>query len=145
MEGFSPTKFRYMLEQGRIALFFDGFDELALRVAYDQAMEHFTTLLQASTGAAKVVLTSRRQHFLSENQVKTALAQQVESVSGHRLAILQPFEREQVYSFLVNFFERDESKAEARLDLIDRVKDLLGLSSNPHGSSPGSAGVAVGV
>jgi hypothetical protein len=115
MEGFSPSKFRYMLEQGRIALLFDGFDELALRVTYDRATEHFATLLQAGTGNAKVVLTSRRQHFLSETQVKTALAQQVETVSGHRLAILQPFEREQVHRFLVKFFEGDAAKAEARL------------------------------
>jgi hypothetical protein len=34
------------------------------------------------------VLTSRRQHFLSEDQVKTVLAEQVESLSGRRLAIL---------------------------------------------------------
>jgi WD40 repeat protein len=132
MEGFSPAKFRYMLEQGRIALLFDGFDELALRVTYAKAAEHFSTLLQAAAGNAKVVLTSRRQHFLSESDVKTALAQQVETVTGRRLAILQPFERDQVRNFLVNFFKGDESKAEARLNLIDRVKDLLGLSANPR-------------
>lgn len=132
MEGFSPARFRYMLEQGRIALLFDGFDELALRVTYAKAADHFATLLQAATGSAKVVLTSRRQHFLSESQVKTALAERVESLSGHRLAILQPFHREQVRLFLANFFTGDEIKADARLDLIDRVKDLLGLSSNPR-------------
>jgi WD40 repeat protein len=132
MEGFSPARFRYMLEQGRIALLFDGFDELALRVTYAKAADHFATLLQAATENAKVVLTSRRQHFLSESQVKTALTERVESLSGHRLAILQPFRREQVHFFLVNFFEGDEKKAEARLDLIDRVKDLLGLSANPR-------------
>ena len=132
MDGFSPAKFRYMLEQGRIALLFDGFDELALRVTYAKAADHFATLLQAAAGNAKVVLTSRRQHFLSESQVKTALAERVESLAGHRLAILQPFRREQVRAFLVNFFTGDEVKAEARLDLIDRVKDLLGLSENPR-------------
>jgi WD40 repeat protein/uncharacterized protein YjbI with pentapeptide repeats len=132
MEGFSPAKFRYMLAQGRIALLFDGFDELALRVTYAKAADHFATLLQAAEGNAKVVLTSRRQHFVSENQVKTALAQQVEILSGHRLAILQSFHREQIRLFLTNFFEGNEKKAEDRLDLIDRVKDLLGLSSNPR-------------
>ena len=30
------------------------------------------------------------------------------------------------------FFEGDEKKAESRLDLIDQVKDLLGLSANPR-------------
>lgn len=37
-------KFRYMLANGRIALLFDGFDELAHRVTYDRAAEHFDTL-----------------------------------------------------------------------------------------------------
>jgi WD40 repeat protein len=132
MEGFSPAKFRYMLEQGRIALLFDGFDELALRVTYAKAAEHFSTLLQAAAGNAKVVLTSRRQHFLTENDVKTALAQQIETITGRRLAILQPFDRDQIQRFLLHFFQGDAAKAEARLDLIDRVKDLLGLSANPR-------------
>ena len=47
MEGFSPAKFRYMLEQGRIALLFDGFDEWALRVTYGKAADHFETLLSS--------------------------------------------------------------------------------------------------
>jgi len=132
MDGFSPAKFRYMLEQGRIALLFDGFDELALRVTYAKAADHFSTLLQAAAGKAKVVLTSRRQHFISEIQVKTALTQQVESLSGHRLAILQQFGHKQVRHFLINFFAGNKRKAEARLSLIDRVKDLLGLSANPR-------------
>jgi WD40 repeat protein/uncharacterized protein YjbI with pentapeptide repeats len=132
MEGFSPARFRYMLEQGRIALLFDGFDELALRVTYAKAADHFATLLQSATGSAKVVLTSRRQHFFSDNQVKTALAARVESVAGHRLAILQGFDRKQIHRFLINLFKGDERQAAARLDLIDRVKDLLGLSSNPR-------------
>jgi len=75
VEGFTPGRFRYMLEQGRVVLLFDGFDELALRVTFDRATEHFDTLLQAAAGAAKVVVTSRRQHFLSDEQVKTMLAE----------------------------------------------------------------------
>ena len=131
VEDFSPSRFRYMLEQGRVALLFDGFDELALRVTFDRATEHFDTLLQAASGAAKVVVTSRRQHFLSDEQVKTVLAERAETIPGHRLAILQPFNRDQIRAFLVNFC-RDEASAEKRMQLIDRVKDLLGLSHNPR-------------
>jgi len=131
VEDFSPSRFRYMLEQGRVALLFDGFDELALRVTFDRATEHFDTLLQAAAGAAKVVVTSRRQHFLSDQQVKTVLAERAETVPGHRLAILQPFNREQIRTFLVNFCG-NETSAEERMQLIDHVKDLLGLSHNPR-------------
>jgi WD40 repeat protein len=131
VEDFSPTRFRYMLEQGRVALLFDGFDELALRVTFDRATEHFDTLMQAASGAAKVVVTSRRQHFLSDAQVKTILAERAATIPGYRLAVLQPFDRAQIRAFLVNFCG-DEASAEKRMQLIDHVKDLLGLSHNPR-------------
>lgn len=131
VEDFTPGRFRYMLAHGHIALLFDGFDELALRVTYERATQHFDTLLQAATGAAKVVVTSRRQHFLSDQQVKTALTEKLERVIGHRLAILQPFDRNQIHGFLTRF-SGDRRQAEKRLVLLDHVKDLLGLSHNPR-------------
>ena len=48
--------FHHMLAHGRIALLFDGFDELALRVSYERAVEHFSTLVQAAQGEAKIVI-----------------------------------------------------------------------------------------
>jgi WD40 repeat protein len=132
MEGFSPSKFRYMLEQGRVVLFFDGFDELAVRVTYPKATEHFETLLEAARGSAKVVVTSRRQHFLSDRQVLTVLGERVETLTGNRIGILQPFDPGQIREFLVRYCGGDETKADRRLQLIDRVKDLLGLSRNPR-------------
>ncbi|HSN86257.1 MAG TPA: TIR-like protein FxsC, partial [Thermoanaerobaculia bacterium] len=132
VDDFTPRKFRHMLEQGRIALLFDGFDELALRVTYPKATEHFDTILQAAGGHAKVIVTSRRQHFLSEQQVRNALGEKVELVPGNRIALLQPFNREQIRGFLVGYCGGDERKAEARLALIEGVQDLLGLSHNPR-------------
>jgi WD40 repeat protein len=131
VDDFNPRKFRYMLEQGRVALLFDGFDELALRVTYPKATEHFDTILQAAGGNAKVILTSRRQHFLSEAQVKNALGERVDLIPGNRIALLRPFDREQIRRFLVGFCG-DEAQAEARLKLIESVNDLMGLSHNPR-------------
>ncbi len=55
VEGYNYPAFRYMLEEGRIALLFDGFDELAARVTYDTATAHFDTILSAAQGGyAKV-------------------------------------------------------------------------------------------
>ena len=54
-----------MIHSGRIGLLFDGFDELELRVGYDNAADYLQTLLESVTGRAKVVLTSRTQHFRS--------------------------------------------------------------------------------
>jgi WD40 repeat protein/nucleoside phosphorylase len=123
--------FRYMLSEGRIALLFDGFDELALRVSYDRAAEHFDTLLEAAGGSAKVVVTSRTQHFFSDQQVRTALAERAAAVQGHRVFKLQRFTEAQIRCFLGNKLA-SEAAAEARFKLLDSVKDLLGLSANPR-------------
>ena len=117
--------FRYMLDQGQVVLLFDGFDELALRVTYERAAEHFDTLLEAASGLARVVVTSRRQHFLSDQKVKLAMYEKVESRSSHRIATLLPFTRAQVRMFLSRFCG-DKRRAERRLELI-------GPSEGPDG------------
>ncbi|WP_437971615.1 pentapeptide repeat-containing protein [Sorangium sp. So ce260] len=124
--------FRHMLSEGRIALLFDGFDELAFRVTYDRAVEHFDTLIQAAQGkAAKVVVTSRSQHFISEQQVRSALAERAALLPGYRLARLLPFTGAQIRRFLVNRLGSEEA-ADGRVRQLADVKDLLGLSANPR-------------
>ncbi|MGH8899813.1 MAG: pentapeptide repeat-containing protein [Egibacteraceae bacterium] len=131
-EPFDPEKFRYMLREGRVALLFDGFDELAFRVTYERATEHLEALLDALEGQAKLVVTSRGEHFLSDEQVRTALGERVELLAGRRLVRLEGFDDGQVRAFLVNLFGGDEASADARLELIHDVRDLLGLSRNPR-------------
>src|SRR5262249_20086134 len=63
-----------MIERGKVALLFDGFDELAQRVSFPRAAEHLDTLIDVARGQAKVIVTSRTEHFLSDEQVKGALA-----------------------------------------------------------------------
>ncbi|TLP59868.1 pentapeptide repeat-containing protein [Microbispora triticiradicis] len=125
-------RLRYLIEEGRVLLLFDGFDELALRITYDQAAEHLKSLVQAARGRAKVVLTSRTQHFLSERQVETALSAQLSGVPGHRLVKLLEFDDGQILEFLTRQMGGDEERARARLDLLGDVRDLLGLSRNPR-------------
>ena len=130
-----------MLSLGRVVLFFDGFDELALRVSYQRATQHLETLLQsvASPGTlAKVVVTSRTQHFLSLGDLekgvsaarKTVLADRLNSVAIS-IGRLLPFEETQIQTFLLHRLGSEEAAA-ARMDLIRDIKDLLGLSHNPR-------------
>ncbi|MCL4207379.1 MAG: pentapeptide repeat-containing protein, partial [Pirellulaceae bacterium] len=128
---FDKRAFRDMLKNGRIALLFDGFDELALRVTYDRATEHFDTLIQATEGQARVIVTSRTQHFISDRQVTSALYKKAESLPGLRIAHVQKFDKDQIKSFLRNRFQ-DQAVADARFELIQEVQDLLGLSENPR-------------
>lgn len=129
--GFNPDVFQYMLSEGRIALLFDGFDELALRVTYDRALDHFETVLAAAQGEAKVVVSSRTQHFLTDKQVQRELARRAEQVGGYRLIRLDRFGEPQIRRFLGNLIA-DPKEAEDRYALIRDVKDLLGLSHNPR-------------
>lgn len=130
--GYRPAQFRYMLEQGRVALLFDGYDELALRVNYDKALEHFDTLLAAAQGEyAKVVVTSRTQHFISDKQVKLRLMDKAEMINSRKIVFLQQFDKEQIFAFLRNFLG-NQADAEQRLRLLEEVPDLMGLSANPR-------------
>jgi hypothetical protein len=141
---FDLEAFRYMLREGRIALLFDGFDELALRVSYRRAAEHLATLLGAVQGQAKVVLTSRSQYFLTDDDVLKALGQRVEMIPGRRLARLENFTDAQIRRFLRQRYRPHSTgghsgakAAEAGVeDLVDRrmalirdIHDLLGLAT----------------
>ena len=132
IEEMSVARFRYMLEQGRVALLFDGFDELAARVTYPRAVEHFETLLQAASGAAKVVVTGRRQHFASDGQIRTVLGEQVDRLAGRRVAVLDPFDPDRIRELLLRHAGGDAERARERLELLEGTGDLLGLSRNPR-------------
>jgi len=123
--------FRYMLRTGGIALLFDGFDELALRMTYDRAAMHLETLVQAAEGQAKIVATSRTQHFVSHAQALTALGERVGLLPNRRLLEIEDFTEDQIRAFLGNRYG-DGARAEARLETLRTVRDLLGLSRNPR-------------
>ncbi|WP_440901237.1 trypsin-like peptidase domain-containing protein [Actinosynnema sp.] len=125
-------KLRYMIASGRVALLFDGFDELELRVGYDNAADYLRTLLEVVGGEAKVVLTSRTQHFRSAAQVLTALGDEVVATGASRVVELEDFTRGQIVEFLTKRYGGDHERARARLRLLDEVQDLLGLSRNPR-------------
>ncbi|MCP4696478.1 MAG: NACHT domain-containing protein [Gammaproteobacteria bacterium] len=129
---FDSKKFRYMLEQGHIVLLFDGFDELALRVTYDKATEYFNTILEAAQGEyAKVVVTARTQHFISDRQIKQHLWNKAESIHSRRIVFLTSFNREQIFQFLRNKFVGDRQRVEKYLHFIETTNDLMGLAANP--------------
>ena len=132
VEDIGPAKLRYMIRNGRLALLFDGFDELELRVGYDNAADYLQTLLESVTERAKVVLTSRTQHFRSTAQVRTALGERVGTLGASRVAVLEDFSEPQVREFLTNLYGGDTGRAGARYDLLAGIEDLLGLARNPR-------------
>jgi WD40 repeat protein/3',5'-cyclic AMP phosphodiesterase CpdA len=132
VEDVSAAKLRYMIDSGRVALLFDGFDELELRVGYDTAADYLQSLLNSVTGQAKLVLTSRTQHFRSPEQVRNALGRRIENRAGSRVVILEDFAPDQIYAFLTKLYGGDEARARQRLDLIASIANLLELTRNPR-------------
>ncbi|HET8659652.1 MAG TPA: pentapeptide repeat-containing protein [Micromonosporaceae bacterium] len=123
--------FRYLLREGRIALLFDGYDELAQRVTYQRATEHLNTVIQATEGRAKVVLTSRDHYFLTDADIMSALGDRLAVISGRRVVKLCGFSEKEILKFLTNLLG-DAEAAARRLRLLRDVRDLLGLSHNPR-------------
>jgi WD40 repeat protein/3',5'-cyclic AMP phosphodiesterase CpdA len=124
--------FQYMLRQGRVVLLFDGFDELVTRTTYERATDHLDTLLSAAADNAKIVVTSRTQHFHSHAQVLTALGERVGLLRQRRLFSVEEFTPDQIRSYLVKHYRGDERAADAQLKLIRNVKNLVDLSHNPR-------------
>lgn len=132
-EGLIDLKaFDYMLREGRIVLLFDGFDELVTRLTYDRATEHLDTLLEAVQDRAKIIVTSRTQHFKSDTQVLTALGERVGALPDRWIFSVEDFTPHQIREYLVKCYGGDQSKADTRLRMIQNIQDLLGLSQNPR-------------
>ena len=132
VDTFDVQKLQYMIRSGRVALLFDGFDELELRIGYDNAADYLRILLDEVTGNAKVVLTSRTQHFRSSAQIRTLLGDQVTAQVTSRVAVLEDFTDEQILQFLAKRYAGNENAAQARFELLGDVRDMRGLSGNPR-------------
>ncbi len=122
---------RYMLAQGRVVLLFDGFDELVHRVSYDRAADHLQVLLDAAVDNAKIVVSSRTQHFKSHAQVLTALGERVGMLPQRRVLSVEGFTPAQIRSYLVRGYG-DEAAADRRYQLLRNIPDLLMLCRNPR-------------
>ncbi|MEU9084421.1 TIR domain-containing protein [Streptomyces sp. NPDC048357] len=122
---------RYMLAQGRVVLLFDGFDELVHRVSYDRAADHLQVLLDAAVDNAKIVVSSRTQHFKSHAQVLTALGERVGLLPQRRILSVEGFTPAQIRSYLVRGYG-DERAADQRFQLLRNIPDLLMLCRNPR-------------
>ncbi len=130
-DSYHQASFRYLLREGKVALLFDGFDELAQRTDYDRVVDHFNTLREAAGGAAKVIVTSRHQYFATDRDVLKALGGQAQALPGSRIMRLLPLDAGQRRTLVVDDFN-DAADAEHFLTLLGNVRDLLSLAENPR-------------
>lgn len=124
--------FQNLLRAGRIVLLFDGFDELVTRITYDRAADHLHRLMAAAEGKAKIVVASRTQHFKSGEQILTALGEQVGRGSQRRILSIEPFDTDQIRSYLTRHYDEDATRAQDRIEAMRQINDLTALSANPR-------------
>jgi hypothetical protein len=101
----TDRKVRHLVSRGRVAVLLDGFDELVQKVTYPTAAAYLTTLLDAATGDAKIVVTSRSQHFSDDGQVRSALLTSTAGREASRIVTLEDFGDDQIREFLVRHYD----------------------------------------
>src|SRR5262249_61629128 len=117
--------------RGRVPLLRDGFHELVHRVSYPTAATYLNALLAAPTGEAKIVLTSRTQHFADDSQVRGALLTTTGGRDACRIVALEDFTDPQIREFLVRLYGGDAARADLRFERLRRVRGPLRPSPNP--------------
>ena len=132
VEGITEAKLRFIISSGRVVILCDGFDELELRIGYENAADYLQTLLGAVTDRAKVVVSSRTEHFRSDAQVRAALGTHIAPNSTNRIASIEDFTEEQILEVLTTLYNGDQAAARARFSLLGNIPDLVGLSHNPR-------------
>ncbi|MDQ1295123.1 MAG: hypothetical protein QG608_3008, partial [Actinomycetota bacterium] len=128
----TDAKVRHAVTRGGVVVLLDGFDELVQRVTYPTAAAYLDTLLEAATDEAKVVVTSRTQHFRDDSQIRQTLLGTRTGRQSTRIVALEDFSDPQIRTFLSHLYGGDEVRAGRRVDRLDEIKDLLGLSRNPR-------------
>ncbi len=124
-------KLSYMMQEGLVALLFDGFDELELRVGYDQALRHFEMILSSVRDRARVIVSSRPSYFKSDDQILSALGE-LANQSHARIYTLMPFDKRRIEDYLTLRLDNNREEAKLRMTLLDEVRDLSGLARNPR-------------
>jgi len=122
-------RLEYLRREGRIVLLFDGFDELARRVSYDQTAAHLAAIVQAAESRAKVVLTSRREYFLTDADAPAMLGRQLLTRAGRRVVHITDFDSGQIRLFLTT---RLGDEAAGRFMAVLESTGLLELAANPR-------------
>jgi len=135
----SFKQFIYLLNQNKIILFFDAFDEMVDHVDWNVSRQNFSELLRASEQNGKVVMTCRTNYFkLSTEQIKdmeyitkhseveTSLYMDLKCHEGSKVVYLQGFNDNQIKEYLEKIrpktFEND----------LKKIKEIHNLEELAH-------------
>ncbi|WP_405413843.1 NACHT domain-containing protein [Streptomyces rubiginosohelvolus] len=122
--------FSVLNRMGRLVLIFDGFDEMATRIDRNTMVANFWELAKAAEPGAKVLLSSRTEHFpdaaeardLFEAKVSTSMSQIPQEGPTFEIVELIPFDDIQIQRMLSHLLSPE------KIDSVmsnDDVRDLM--------------------
>ncbi|MEV7415237.1 pentapeptide repeat-containing protein [Streptomyces sp. NPDC089919] len=123
--------FRVLNRMGRLLLIFDGFDEMAARADRNTVVANFWELAKAVEPGAKVLLSSRKEHFRNAQEARNLFGAKVSAsaaavpANGPTFDIVElvRFDDEQIERMLRHDLAEDKIRL---LMAHDGVRELMG-------------------
>src|ERR1022692_1593969 len=131
---FNYPAFMRLLEEGRLLLIFDAFDELATLSERWATMPSLRRLNEAVLGRSKVILTCRTHYFTTEAAAREGIAgsmprggelfAELEGRRNHAIVYLEPFSPQQVREFVRRHHPGNTEEVMGQIGRLDAVEDL---------------------
>jgi WD40 repeat protein len=118
-------------EMGKLLLIFDGFDEMSNKTSKQEMADNFWRLTQVAVPGAKVILTSRQEHFPDDGNARLLFGGKIPSSQSRlvapqfELVELEPFTEVQMRRML------GQHTNEPTVDLIMAQPHLRDLAQRP--------------
>jgi hypothetical protein len=135
---FNYPAFLRLLEEGRLLLIFDAFDELATLSERWATVTSLRRLNEAVRGRSKVILTCRTHYFTTEAAAREGIAgsmprggelfAELEGRRNHAIVYLEPFSPEQVREFVRRHHPENTDEV---IEQIGRLRALEDLTTRP--------------
>lgn len=126
---------RRVMDQGKILLIFDGFDEMSLRSDSSTVIENFWELAEFAKSKNKVLLTCRTHYFHSELEetdilkgYENEITKQISSRPTFEVVYLKNWNNDQIVEYLKRIVG---NKWEINFKTLKNTYNLLDLASNP--------------
>jgi|GEM_PF-4488673 len=127
--------FQHLIEEGKIVLLLDGFDEMESKSNKDIILHNFDEINKLVTRKSKVILTSRTHYFKTHSQVNDIFNPQYDTellrmIRGNpRFEVLELLEFN--YGQIIEFLERHTDKYVEMWRKIKSTYNLDDLSKRP--------------
>jgi predicted NACHT family NTPase len=123
--------FDQLNKMGKLLLIFDGFDEMSNKTSKQKTEDNFWQLTQVAVPGAKVILTSRQEHFPDDGNAQLLFGGKV--LSSRRILVAPQFELVELEPFTESQMRQmlGQHTDEATVDLIMAQPDLRDLAQRP--------------